>query len=151
MHDKRPFILLEEGFSRFRWTHGYVEDVAQAITLAVVNDIAASKVYNVGQLNTMTMFEWVEKIGKISNWNGEVLNVSPNNLPESLRFDDLNTEQNLVYDTSLIRLELGFKEVVSLEEGLFRTIEWEKMHPKTDYNINEFNYDLEDEIVASMK
>src|SRR5262249_25760887 len=33
MDDRRPAIVLQEDFARWRWTHGYVENVAAAIAL----------------------------------------------------------------------------------------------------------------------
>ena len=35
MDDGRPAIPLGEGVASWRWTHGYVEDVALAVVLAV--------------------------------------------------------------------------------------------------------------------
>ncbi|MVO98258.1 NAD-dependent epimerase/dehydratase family protein [Paenibacillus lutrae] len=145
MEDKRSFIFLEEGFSNFRWTHGYVEDVAQAITLAVTHNRASGKVYNVGQLNVPTMVDLISGIGRLSGWDGEVIKVPGTYLPEHLRPHDLNTSQNLVYDTSLIRSDIGYEEICSLEEGLIKTIEWERINPK-NYNIDDFNYIIEDEL-----
>ncbi len=49
MDDHRPAILLDEGMARWRWTRGYVENVAAAIALAVVDERAAGRVYNVGE------------------------------------------------------------------------------------------------------
>ncbi|GFN33163.1 NAD-dependent epimerase/dehydratase family protein [Paenibacillus xylaniclasticus] len=145
MDDKRPHLLLEQGFADFRWTHGYVEDVAHAITLAVTKDIAKGKVYNVGQQNALTMYELVAEVGKASGWSGEIIKADREALPPHLRFDDLNTEQSLVYDTSLIRSELGYREQYSLQEGLLKTIEWERSNP-IPYKEEDFNYQLEDEI-----
>jgi len=42
MDDQRPAILLDENQARWRWSHGYVENVAAAITLAVTDDRATS-------------------------------------------------------------------------------------------------------------
>src|SRR5581483_2555475 len=49
MDDQRPAILLDETIANWRWTRGYVEDVAQAIVLAVTQDHAAHRIYNVGE------------------------------------------------------------------------------------------------------
>src|SRR5205809_189804 len=39
---------------RWRWTHGYVEDVAAAIALAATDARAAGRTYNVGERDTPT-------------------------------------------------------------------------------------------------
>ena len=41
MDDNRPAILMDEAEAQWRWTHGYVENVADAIAMAVTNDRAA--------------------------------------------------------------------------------------------------------------
>src|SRR5205814_4817469 len=45
MHDGRPAILLEHGRASWRWTRGYVENVARAIALAVVQEHATGLIY----------------------------------------------------------------------------------------------------------
>jgi nucleoside-diphosphate-sugar epimerase len=81
---------------QWRWTHGYVENVAKAIALAVVDQRAANNVFNVGEEQTPTMAERLR-------W-----------LPDSefTSADDAgkNFEQNMAYDTSKIRRELGYLE-----------------------------------------
>src|SRR5215210_31093 len=49
MDDGRPFILLGEGEARWRQTHGYVEDVADAVALAAADARAANRIFNVGE------------------------------------------------------------------------------------------------------
>ena len=41
MDDGRPAILLDEAYASWRWSRGYVEDVAHAIVLAVTDERAA--------------------------------------------------------------------------------------------------------------
>jgi nucleoside-diphosphate-sugar epimerase len=64
MDDGRPAILIEEVHARWRWARGYVEDVAQAVVLAVLDDRAAGRIYNVGETDAMTESEWVQAIGR---------------------------------------------------------------------------------------
>lgn len=150
MEDKRPYLLLEEGFADLRWTHGYVEDVAYAITLAVTNESAAGKTYNVGQQHPLTMFNWIAEIGKACGWDGEVIKADRKHLPPRLRFVDLNPKQSMIYDTSLIRSELGYAEMFSLQEGLGRTIEWERTNIGI-FKEEDFNYALEDEVMDNIR
>src|SRR5207249_1224013 len=53
MDDKRPAILLDEDVAQWRWTRGYVENVAAAIALAVVDERAIGRIYNVGEPRTL--------------------------------------------------------------------------------------------------
>jgi nucleoside-diphosphate-sugar epimerase len=92
----------------WRWTHGYVENVAAAVALAVTHPAAAGRVYNVGEEHTPTV--------------GERLARLPDSDLTVAAHTSYNFEQHLVYDTSRIRRELGFREVVSYEEGIRRTM-----------------------------
>jgi nucleoside-diphosphate-sugar epimerase len=128
MDDRRPAILLESAQAEWRWTHGYVENVAQAIALAVVDDRAAGKIYNVGEAETPTVADRVRRIGELAGWKGEIVSVASNKLPPHLR-SPYEPNQDLVVDTSRLRDELRFTEVHSMDEGLRRAIEWERANP----------------------
>ena len=49
MDDNRPAILLEQGMAGWRWTKGYVENIAAAIVLAVTDRNATGRIYNLGE------------------------------------------------------------------------------------------------------
>jgi nucleoside-diphosphate-sugar epimerase len=74
--DEGDEILLDEGKAQWRWTRGYVEEVAHAISLAVTEARAAGRIYNVGESEARTEIEWVRKIAQIAGWRGEVKIVS---------------------------------------------------------------------------
>jgi nucleoside-diphosphate-sugar epimerase len=143
MDDHRPAILLDEAEAHWRWTHGYVENVADAIAMAVTDKRAAGRIYNVGEPFTFTMSKWVEKIGKAADWQGKVVLISHDQLPEPLRWG-INAEQDIVVDTSRIRRELGYIERVDLEEALRRTVAWERANPPKEIDPKEFDYAVED-------
>jgi nucleoside-diphosphate-sugar epimerase len=143
MDDRRTAIVLEETQARWRWSHGYVENVAQAITLAVADERAAGQVYNIGEAKVPTMAERVREIGQVAGWNGTVAALSSDRLPPHLR-TPYQPRQDLVVDTSRFRSELGFDEAVSCEEGLRRTIEWERGHPPEKGDPGPAEYAAED-------
>ncbi|HEY6284076.1 MAG TPA: NAD-dependent epimerase/dehydratase family protein [Ktedonobacteraceae bacterium] len=143
MDDKRPAILLDEAEAQWRWTHGYVENVADAIALAVTDERSAGQIYNVGEPFTFTMAEWVALIGKVAGWQGRVVTVPHGRLPEPLRWD-INAEQDIVVDSSRIRSELGYNERVDVEEALRRTVAWERANPPKEIDPREFDYVAED-------
>ena len=72
MDDKRPAILMDEAEADWRWTHGYVENVANAIALAVSDERAAGRIYNVGEPFTFTMAEWVGQVGQTAAGKGKL-------------------------------------------------------------------------------
>lgn len=134
MDDGRPAILIEAGMSRWRWTYGYVEDVADAIALAVTDERAAGRIYNAGEPDPLPWTEWVREIGRATGWSGEVVAVPKDRLPEHLNWGLESTNQCLVADTSRIRQELGYEETVPRNEALHRTVAWERKHPPEDFD-----------------
>ena len=90
----------------WRWTHGYVENVAHAIVLAALHP-KASGIYNVGEERTPSVAERLADLPRSS-------------LPDMVM--TANFAQNLVYDTSRIRRDLGYADIVEYREGLRRTV-----------------------------
>ena len=142
MDDGRPAILLDENQARWRWSHGYVENVAAAITLAITDDRASGKIYNVGEELVPTTTERVRLLGDLVGWAGEIVTLSRAALPSHLQ-DAYHYSQDLAYDTTRIRSELGYKEVVAVEEGIRRTVTWLRSQPR-DANAAERDYASED-------
>lgn len=147
MDDCRPAILLESAQAEWRWTHGYVENVAQAIVLAVVDDRAAGNIYNVGEAETPTVAERVRRIGGLAGWNGAIVPIEAERLPSHLR-SPYQARQDLVVDTSRLRDELGFAEVHSMDEGLRRTIEWEHANSPASGDPGVEEYAAEDAVLT---
>ncbi len=147
MDDCRSAILLDERAAGWRWTRGYVENVAAAIALAVTDERAAGRVYNVGELDAYSARDWVRRIAEAAGWDGRIVAAPPNRLPASLRFD-LNTAQHLVSDSSRIRRELGYVERVPPAAALARTVAWERANPPADPR--PFDYATEDAALAAL-
>jgi nucleoside-diphosphate-sugar epimerase len=143
MDDGRPAILFDEAEAQWRWTHGYVENVADAIAMAVTDDRASERIYNVGEPFTFTMAEWVDKIGQAAGWQGRVVLVPRGRLPEPLRYG-IKAEQDIVVDSSRMRRELEYEERMGLEEALRRTVVWERANPPKEIDPKEFDYTIED-------
>lgn len=89
---------------QWRWTHGYVENVAAAIALAAVDSKARGEIYNVGEEYTPTVAERLAKLPAAS--------VPTNDNPK------FNFAQDIAYDTARIRAELGYRELVPEEEAM---------------------------------
>lgn len=92
----------------WRWTHGHVDNVALAIVLAATHD-SAHGVFNVGEQHTPTM--------------GERLAYLPERADVLLFPSEGRFEQNIDYDTSRIRNELGFEEVIPEREGMAMVVQ----------------------------
>jgi nucleoside-diphosphate-sugar epimerase len=106
------------GYARWRWTHGYIENVAEAIALAAENERSAGRIYNVGEPETPTMLERIERFAGAFGWRGGMAIVPEE--PSALEY-----RQHLIMDSRRIRDQLGFQEVVSAAEACRRTVDWE--------------------------
>ena len=121
MTDDASEIRIERAKAGWRWTRGYVDDVAEAITLAVTDARAAGRVYNLGEPDALTESEWVGAIAAAAGWKGRVREVAREELPES-ELEPYDFEHDLVADTGRIRRELGFAERVGRTGGIRRTV-----------------------------
>ena len=147
MDDGRSAILIDERFADWRWVRGYVEDVGRAIALAATDERASGRVYNVAQPETYSERQWARIIADAHGWEGEIVALPPEALPESMRWD-YDARQEFVVSSERIRSELGYEEVVPVIEGLRRTIEWERANPPDAVSID---YAAEDEALARLK
>ncbi len=92
----------------WRWTHGYVENVADAIVLALLHPAAEGRTYNVGEAETPTVSERLQQLPRSS------LELAPD--------EGHDFRQDIVYDTGPIREELGYRETVPFEDSVRRTL-----------------------------
>jgi nucleoside-diphosphate-sugar epimerase len=107
--DRRPAILLEEGYARLHPPRGYVEDVAAAIALATVSDGTAGRIYNVASDQQFSELEWAQRIGQVAGWKGSVVAMSKERIPGHL-ISPLNTEQDWLVSSARIREELDYSD-----------------------------------------
>src|ERR1700733_2924332 len=92
----------------WRWTHGFVENVAAAVVLAATHPAAGGRVYNVGEAYTPTIAERLARL--------------PSTLIEPDLSSHFDFRQDMAYDTSRIRTELGYRELVPEDEGFLKTL-----------------------------
>jgi nucleoside-diphosphate-sugar epimerase len=147
MHEGRPAIVLGASHSRWRWSRGYVENVAAAIAVAVVDQRASGRIYNVAAEPALSEADWIRAIAKAAGWAGEVHVIADGKLPAPLR-RPFDWTQHLEVSAARIRSELGFREPVDEEEGLRRTVNWElaTLNEVPELHIN---YAAEDEALRA--
>ncbi|MDE2149791.1 MAG: NAD-dependent epimerase/dehydratase family protein [Gammaproteobacteria bacterium] len=147
MDDGRAAILLEKTQSEWRCTRGYVENVAAAVATVAADERAAGQIYNVGERDAPTETEWVTQIGGAGGWAGRVAAVDREFLPPHLAMP-VDWRHHLVTDTSRLREQFNFIEPVSRDEGLRRTIAWERTHAPSHFRPEQFDYQAEDAALA---
>ncbi len=146
--DGRRAIPFSASMAQWRATKGYVEDVGAAIAAAAVADRAMGRIYNVGEAETLTELEWAQQIARVLNWDGDFTLMPDERLPAHLRAPG-NTAQHWIGDTTRIREELDFRETITREEAIRRTVDWERANPPTDFTPHQFDYPSEDEALEN--
>ncbi|MBD3298937.1 MAG: NAD-dependent epimerase/dehydratase family protein [candidate division Zixibacteria bacterium] len=149
MRDRRPYIVLESGQADWRVARAYVEDVAEAIALAALDDTAAGTIYNVCETECYAEREWVECIARAIQWNGGVITVDAGQCPELID-EQFNPQHHLIVSSDRIRSELSYREVVDPKEALRTTIDWELDNPPEPDPVSEADYAKEDAAVARL-
>jgi nucleoside-diphosphate-sugar epimerase len=128
MDENRRGIVLEESLAGWRGSYGYVENVGYAIALAVTNERATGRIYHVCDTEVLSEAERITKVGEVVGWQGKIVTVAKEKLPTDSTLP-VNTAQDWFVDSTRIRQELGYSEIVTLEEALQRTIDWQRTHP----------------------
>jgi len=142
--DGRPQIIFPETMAGWRSPRGYVENVAAAIALAATDDRAARRIYNVCEEPSFSELEWARKIAAEMNWEGDFVVLPVERTPPHLLRPG-NTTQHWTASSSRIRQELGYTEPVAIEEGIRRTVRWERENPPAaEFNLAQFDYAAED-------
>jgi nucleoside-diphosphate-sugar epimerase len=129
MLDGRPAVLMAESWAAWRGTPAYSENVAAAIVLAALDDRAANRTYNVGESQPIDMLTLTTQYGHAARWGGRIVAVPDDALPPTLRPTGVDLRHELILDTSALRAELGYHELVPFHEGVRRTVDWMREHP----------------------
>jgi nucleoside-diphosphate-sugar epimerase len=143
MVDGRGSIFVSESEAKWRATHDYVENVAAAVAHAAVHPEAAHQTFNVGEAATPTMRERLEDFARVAEWRGTIEVLSDADTPQALR-PPYPLHNDLVLDTSQIRLKLAFATPVPYDTRLRRTLEWERTQPRI-----QLDYGSEDKLAAA--
>jgi len=155
--DRRPFIVLpEDGLTLHH--HGYAENLAHAVLLAVDRpEAAAGQVYHCADEEVLTLRQLVEIVAAALGHALEIVSL-PWRLAVPARpllAQPLPTHR--VFDLGKIRSELGYRDVVPAREAVARTARWLAAHPPAPGGQEEtvlqdpFDYAAEDRLVAAWR
>lgn len=128
MRPGRHTFDLDAALASWRWTRGYVEDVASAIALATLDTRAAGRIYNVGEDTPPTEGAWVRAIARVAGYAGTIVERRREELPEDVArdLDERDFAHDLVLDTTRIQAELGWRPRVPADEALAASVAWER-------------------------
>lgn len=145
MADNRPFILLDEGLKDWKFSRGYVENVAAAVVLATLDKRTGHFVYNVSDDHVFSESELIQTIATIMNWDGEMYTLPKDKTPVHLHMD-FDWRYHLDMDSTKIRNELGFRDRISQKEAMGKTIDWTTSVVHLEGSSPAYDYQIEDKV-----
>lgn len=153
--DGRPWMILADDG---RGVHSRMgsRNAAEAILLAIDRPgVAMGKAYNVADDDLVSIRQWVEVVADAAGRRLEIRSL-PGALPSpgwAVIAFNYQATANCIVDTTAIRTDLGYRDVLPLREGLADTVEWmlantEQMDANPNI-IDPFDYEAEDRLVAA--
>src|SRR5260370_41013575 len=91
----------------------------------------------------------VERVQRIVGWRGKFVVLPRGQTPKHL-LQPGNAAQHVVASSERIRTELGYEDLVEIEEAIRRTIAWEQRNPPSALNPQQFDYSAEDAALANV-
>ena len=117
-------IRLDRAKAAWRWTRGAVEEVADAIALAVTAEKASGRVYNLGEERASSEADWVRAIGEAAGWTGRVPTSRPRSSPK--RNASRTTSRTISSPTPSHPAVARFRERIGRAESLRRAVSAER-------------------------
>jgi nucleoside-diphosphate-sugar epimerase len=153
MVDHRKAIPMTAKAAAFRSSRTHVDNAAHAVALAVTSDRAPGRVYNVGEPDALSWIEWARLIASHLRWPGELVVAPSEQMPTALRDRRPDMwDHHLIVETSRIREELGYAELVGRAEGLERALGWYAQSPPADpVAAGGLDYQTEDEALVTIR
>lgn len=142
---RRQLILPEGGITLVQ--RGYAQNLAHAVILALEKEVAAGQIYNAGDERSLTIKAVVNIIANALGHQWELIPVPADLAPQSNPYGIFS---HTLLDLSKIKSELGYRDIVGVEEATRRTALWLKDNPPAAQDLAQaFNYADEDRIIQS--
>jgi len=116
-------LVLSEAEAQWRWSRGYVTNVAAAIVAALTDPVAARRTYNVGEPDALPQATWLRRVAEVAGLD-TTIRTGPKD--EQSDAPPLHWAYDMALDTRRIRTELKFAEEISHQQALVRTVLWER-------------------------
>ncbi len=122
MKENAASIFLPKSLAGWRGSKIYVGNAAHGIAMISERKDMIGETFNLAEEHPLTEKEWTEAIARLMEWHGTIRLEESDSI--SMNTLSINPMQDFIADSSKFR-SLGYREPISFEEGLRRTIEWE--------------------------
>ena len=157
INDGRRRIILADGGLGIR-TRAASRNAAHAVLLAVQQaETASGQIFNLGEDRLLSLREWVETLAGMMGSELEIVSLPSEIAQAGHALTPLagTTSAHAVMDTTKIKTELGYSDVVSVEHALMECIEWYAEHPVAEESHpdfpDRFDYAREDALIEGYR
>ncbi len=123
LRDAGDELILSAAEARWRWSRGYVPNVAAAIVTALTDSVATGRTYNVGEPDALPQITWLRRLAEVAGLGTTVRTGPPE---EQSDVPPFHWRYDMALDTRRIRTELKFAEEISHPQALVRSVLWER-------------------------
>jgi nucleoside-diphosphate-sugar epimerase len=148
---RRTIVVLNGGMTLL--SHHYSENAAQAVLLAVdKHEAAAGKAYNCADDQQVDQRQLIEIAARALGVELEIVSIPDVDSAKGALIQ--YQPYHYLADTSLIRSDLGYRDVVGPVEAITRTVQWYRDNPLEyggEYEqrrLDVFDYAAEDKLIA---
>ena len=152
--DGRPWMVLADGGHGIH-SRAAARNAAHAVLLATDRpEVAAGRAYNVADDDLVTVRQWVQLVARAAGADLAIRSL-PRELPNpGLAVSAFGGHETTtcVVDTTRLREDLGYRDVVGVGTGLAEAVEWMLGHEeqlRAAGTTDPFDYDAEDALVAA--
>ena len=154
--EKRKTLIMPNGGLTLV-SRGFADNVAHGVVLALNNpQAAAGQIYNICDVEVLHNHEWVARCSRLLNHEFELVDIPFALLPSGFRATppQLLYRHHCVMSTEKLQRQLGYRDVVSVDEALARTIAYYTKQPlpaghESEVNLGDpFDYAYEDALIA---
>jgi nucleoside-diphosphate-sugar epimerase len=103
--------------ANFRWTWGFVQNIADMLLELAADRRAGNRIYNLGYSEAASNAEMFKMIAEEAGWNGDLV------VEDDGSSDGSNLLQDWIADTSKFRRDFDYTERFSIEEAFRMTVE----------------------------
>jgi nucleoside-diphosphate-sugar epimerase len=157
VQDERPFMVINSDGLAIR-SRIYAMNAAHAVLLAFDQPgVAAGQVYNCADDQQLTERQWINTAARAAGGALELVSM-PWEVAEPAWFllpSHIDAITHGLVDTTKIRQQLGYRDLVPADVAIRETVEHYLAHPVTDEEFplqqDHFRYDVEDRLVGKYR
>jgi nucleoside-diphosphate-sugar epimerase len=150
---RRRLILPDGGLSLV--SSAFVENATHAVLLGIDHiDASAGQIYNVGDDTQLSLTQIAEIVADELGHTWDMVSIPWDQAPSTGPWMHNHSSHHRLLSTEKIRAELQYRDQVSAEEGLRRTVQWQVDHLPGDEAVahilqDPYDYDAEDQVLAA--